>query len=61
MGEKRNAYRVLTVKPEGRRSLGRLKHTWKHIKMNPKERRWQGMVWVHLAQDRNQWLPVINM
>jgi hypothetical protein len=34
MGEKWNAYRVLVGKPEGKRSLGRLKRRWENnIKM----------------------------
>jgi hypothetical protein len=28
MGEKRNAYRLLVGKPEGKRSLGRSRHRW---------------------------------
>jgi hypothetical protein len=28
MGEKRNAYRVMVGKPEGKRPLGRPKHRW---------------------------------
>jgi hypothetical protein len=28
MGEKRNTYRILMGKPEGKRSLGRLKCRW---------------------------------
>lgn len=61
VGQKRNAYRVLTVKPERRRSLGRLRHSWKHIKMSPKEKRRHDMVWVHLAENRNQWVPLMTM
>jgi hypothetical protein len=30
MGEKRNAYRLLVVKPEGKRPLGRLRLRWVH-------------------------------
>jgi hypothetical protein len=34
-GEKRNAYRVLVGKPEGKRSLGRPRHRWEdNIKMD---------------------------
>jgi hypothetical protein len=34
VGEKRNAYRILVGKPEGKRSLGRLRRRWKdNIKM----------------------------
>jgi hypothetical protein len=28
MGEKRNVYRLLVGKPEGKRPLGRLRHRW---------------------------------
>jgi hypothetical protein len=28
MGEKRNAYRCVTEKPEGKRPLGRPRHRW---------------------------------
>jgi hypothetical protein len=28
IGEKRNAYRLLVGKPEGKRPLGRLRHSW---------------------------------
>jgi hypothetical protein len=35
MEEKRNVYRLLVGKPEGKRPLGRLRRRWKdNIKMN---------------------------
>jgi hypothetical protein len=35
VGEKRNAYRVLAGKPEGKRQLGRLRCRWEdNIKMD---------------------------
>jgi hypothetical protein len=46
MGETRNAYRILVGKPEGERPLGRPRRKWvDNIKMNLRERVWDGMVW----------------
>jgi hypothetical protein len=30
------------------------------IKMDLGENEWEGMDWIHLAQDRDQWLAVVN-
>jgi hypothetical protein len=29
--------------------------------MDLKEIRWEGVDWIHLAQDRDQWQAVVNM
>jgi hypothetical protein len=43
-GEKRNAYRILVRKSEGRRSLGRPRHGWvNNIKMDLREIGWDDM------------------
>jgi hypothetical protein len=61
MGEERNAYRILVGKPEGRRPLGRPRRRWVDtIKMNLREIGWDGVDWVDLAQDRNQWRALVN-
>jgi hypothetical protein len=50
-GEKRNSYRILVGKPEGKRSLGRPRCRWmENIKMDLRERVWDGMDWIDLAQ-----------
>jgi hypothetical protein len=59
-GEKRNAYRILVGKPEGKRSLGRPRHRWMDNKMDLREIEWGRMDWIDLAQDRGQWRALVN-
>jgi hypothetical protein len=60
-GEKRNAYRILVGKPEGRRPLGRPKHRWvDSIKIDRREMGWDGMNWINLAVVRDQWRALVN-
>jgi hypothetical protein len=55
-GENRNAYRILVGKPEGKRPLGRPRHTWEdNIRIDHREIGWGCMDWIDLAQDRDQW------
>jgi hypothetical protein len=47
MGEKRNMYRLLVGKPEGRRSLGRPRHRWvDNIRMDLVEVGWDDVDWI---------------
>jgi hypothetical protein len=49
-GEKRNAYRILVGKPEGRIPLGRPRRGREdNIRMDFREIRWGGMDWIDLA------------
>jgi hypothetical protein len=53
-GEKRNANRILTGRPEGDRSLGTPRHRWKdNIKIYLREIGWGCVCWVGVALDRN--------
>jgi hypothetical protein len=53
MGEKRNVYRLLVGKPEGKRSLGRPRRRWlDNIKMDLSEIGFSVVDWIGLAQDR---------
>jgi hypothetical protein len=61
MGETRNAYMILVGKPEGKRPLGRPRCRWvNNIKMELREIRWDGMEWIELAQDWDQWRALVN-
>jgi hypothetical protein len=52
MKEKRNAYRILVGKPEGKRPLGRPKRRWvDNIKIYLREAGCDGMDLIDLAQD----------
>jgi hypothetical protein len=51
MGEKRNVYRLLVGKPEGKRPLGRPRRRLIYnIKMDFVETGWNGVDWIGLVQ-----------
>jgi hypothetical protein len=61
MGEKRNVYRLLVGKPEGKRPLGRLRRRLiDNIKMDLSEIGLGVVDWIGLAQDRYRWRPLVN-
>jgi hypothetical protein len=60
MGKKRDAYRILVGRPEGRRSLGTPRHRCEdNIKMYLQEVGWD-MDWIELTEDRDRWRVVVN-
>jgi hypothetical protein len=60
-GEKRNAYRILVGKPEGKRPLGRSRRRWEdNIIIDLREIGRGGMDWIDLDQDRDQWRALVN-
>jgi hypothetical protein len=61
MEEKRNAYRIFVGKPEGKNPLGRPRRRWvDNIKMDLREIGLDGMDWIDLAQDIDQWRAFVN-
>jgi hypothetical protein len=61
MGEKRNMYRLLVGKPEGKRPLGRPRSRWIHnIKMDLLEIGSDALDWLGLTQDRYRWRALVN-
>jgi hypothetical protein len=49
-------------KPEGKIPLGRPRHRWEdNIKMDLRGIGWGSVEWINLAEDRDQWLPLLNI
>jgi hypothetical protein len=62
MWVKRNAYRILVEKPEGKISLRRPNHRWENnIKTDLSEIDLDGVDWIHLAEDGDQWKALTNL
>jgi hypothetical protein len=58
--EKRNAYTILVGKPEGKRPLGRPRCRWlENIKLDLRKMGWDGVDWIDMAQNRNQWRALV--
>jgi hypothetical protein len=60
MGEKRNVYRLLVGKPEGKRPIGRPRRWMDNIKMDLLGIGLSVVDWIGLAQDRYRWRPLVN-
>jgi hypothetical protein len=61
VGEKRNVYRLLVGKPEGKRPLGRSRSRWiDNIKVDLLEIELNVVDWIGLAQDRYRWSVLVN-
>jgi hypothetical protein len=60
-GEKRNAYRLIVGKLEGKRPLRRPRRRCvDNIKMDLLELGWGDLDWIGLAQDRNKCRALVN-
>jgi hypothetical protein len=61
MSEKRNGCRILVGMPEGKSPLGKPRRRWvDSINMDLKEKGWDGVDWIDMAEDRNQWRALVN-
>jgi hypothetical protein len=60
-GAKRNAYRTSVKKPEGKRPLRRPGRRWvDNVEIDLVEIGWDGVDWIDMAQDRDQWRALVN-
>jgi hypothetical protein len=61
MREKRNGYKLLVGRPEGRRQLGIPRcRCVNNIRMNLVEVGWGVVDWIGLATDRDRWRALVN-
>jgi hypothetical protein len=61
IGEKRNAYRLLVGKPEGKIPLGRPRRRWvDNIRTDLVQVEWCGVDCIGLAQDSDRWRGLVN-
>jgi hypothetical protein len=59
---KRVTRNALVRKPEEKRPIGKPRCRWgNNIRMEIREIGCEGVDWIHLAQDRDQWRAVVNM
>jgi hypothetical protein len=62
MESMRNIHKILVGKPEGKRPLGRPGHRRENNNnMEVKEMGWKSVDWIHLAQDGDQLIALVNM
>jgi len=61
MGGMRNAYKILIGNPEGEKPPGRSRSRQRDIRMDLREIGWGDVDWMHLVQERGQWLVLVNI
>jgi hypothetical protein len=59
--ERREGYKVLVGKPEGKSPLGRPRRRWENgNRLDLRELGLGGVDWILLAQDRDRWQAVVS-
>jgi hypothetical protein len=62
MIQMRNAFKILVIKPEGKRSHGRPRHRWEDsMKMDLTEMGWEGADWIHFDCNGGWWWVLVNI
>jgi hypothetical protein len=57
-----NEFKTLDIIPQGERSHRRSSCRWEvNIRMNLGEMEWEGVNWIHVAQNRDQWQALMYM
>ena len=59
-GDRKGVHMVLVRRPDGRRSLGRLRRRWEGTIKMDLQVVWGGMGWIALTQDRDRWWELMN-
>jgi hypothetical protein len=60
-GKMRNSYNILVGNPERKREVGKPERRWEgNIRMDLKEKVWDVVDWIYLAQDMNQRQALVN-
>jgi hypothetical protein len=61
MGDRKDAYRVLMGRPEGKRKRGRLRLRWEdNIKKYLQEVGWGSMNWINLSLYKERWWALVG-
>lgn len=61
MEDKRNAYRILVVKPEGNRLFGRPAYIRDdNMKTRFQRNEFEGVEWFHVTHDKDLWYVLVN-
>jgi hypothetical protein len=60
--DRREVYKVLVGKPEGKRPLGRPRRRWEDgIRMDLREIGLGDIDWIRLSKDRDRWRAVVSV